>query len=138
MENRTSVSQIACLASSLYMAMLLPYAAVGHHTFAYDYNTSQVAEIVGEVIEVQWESPHVRFRMRTDDGDVWSIESNSPGGMERRTITRETVSVGRRFRLAGFPARDGSNGLHASNILLGDNREVVLRPGSTPRWPAEP
>ncbi len=126
------------LAGSLCMAMLLPCAAIGHHTFAYAYNTSQVAEIVGEVIDVQWESPHVRFRMRTDDGNVWSIESNSPAGMERRTITREAVSVGRRFRLAGFPARDGSNGLHASNILLGENREVVLRPGSRPRWTAQP
>ena len=134
MDIRTSVRQMKFLAGSLCMAMLLPCAAIGHHTFAYAYNTSQVAEIVGEVIDVQWESPHVRFRMRTDDGNVWSIESNSPAGMERRTITREAVSVGRRFRLAGFPARDGSNGLHASNILLGENREVVLRPGSRPRW----
>jgi hypothetical protein len=72
--------------------------------------------------------------MRTDDGVVWTIESNSRNGMERRTISREVISVGNRFRLAGFPARDGSNGMHASNILLADGREVVLRPGSEPRW----
>ena len=138
MDSRTAVSRITCLVGSLCVAMLLPCAAIGHHTFAYVYNTSQVAEIVGEVIDVQWESPHVRFRMRTDDGDVWSIESNSPAGMERRTVTRELVGVGRRFRLAGFPARDGSNGLHASNILLEENTEVVLRPGSRPRWTAQP
>lgn len=113
---------------------MLPLAAGAHHTFAYTYNTSQVAEIVGEVIEVQWESPHIRLRMRTDGGEVWDIESNSPGGMERRAITREMIDVGRRIRMAGFPSRDGSNGLHASNILFEDGREVVLRPGSRTRW----
>ena len=92
------------------------------------------AVLTGEVIGVQWENPHISFSMRTDDGVVWTIESNSPNGMERRTISREVISVGNRFRLAGFPARDGSNGMHASNILLADGREVVLRPGSEPRW----
>ena len=120
--------------ASLLLATALPGTSIAHHTFAYDYNTSQVVEIVGEVIEVQWENPHIQFRMRTENGEVWSIESNSPAGMQRRTVSPEMVSVGSRFRLAGFPARDGSNGMHASNILLGDGREVVLRPGSQPRW----
>ena len=120
--------------ASLLLATALPGTSIAHHTFAYDYNTSQVVEIAGEVIEVQWENPHIQFRMRTENGEVWSIESNSPAGMQRRTVSPEMVSVGSRFRLAGFPARDGSNGMHASNILLGDGREVVLRPGSQPRW----
>ena len=120
--------------ASLLLATALPGTSIAHHTFAYDYNTSQVVEIVGEVIEVQWENPHIQFRMRTENGEVWSIESNSPAGMQRRTVSPEMVSVGSRLGLAGFPARDGSNGMHASNILLGDGREVVLRPGSQPRW----
>ena len=114
--------------------LVLPWSVQAHHTFGYVFNTSQYTEIEGEVIEVVWENPHITFSVRTDDGEVWSIESNSPNGMERRTISREMISVGERFRLAGFPARDGSNGMHASNILLSDGREVVLRPGSKPRW----
>ena len=121
-------------ASLLLGLLFLPWFAFGHHTFGYTYNTSQTAEIEGEVIGVQWENPHISFSMRTDDGVVWTIESNSPNGMERRTISREIISVGNHFRLAGFPARDGSNGMHASNILLADGREIVLRPGSEPRW----
>ena len=116
------------------LAMALAGPLNGHHTFAYVYNTSQVAEIEGEVIELEWENPHIQLRMRTDSGEVWSIESNSPAGMQRRTVNPDMVSVGSRFRLAGFPARDGSNGMHASNILFRDGREVVLRPGSEPRW----
>jgi len=105
-----------------------------HHTFGYVYNTSQYHEIEGEVIFVRWESPHILFNLRTDNGEVWEIESNSPGSLERRSITREIISAGNRFRLAGFPARNGDRGMHASNTLLSDGREVVLRPGTGPRW----
>lgn len=125
------------LTAVVVLATVLPVPSMGHHTFAYDYNTSQVAEIEGEVIELQWENPHVQFRMRTEDGEVWSIESNSPAGMQRRGIFLNTIRAGSRFRLAGFPARDGSNGMHASNILLRDGTEVVLRPGSTPRFSSQ-
>ena len=117
--------------------LLLPGLVFAHHTFGFIYNTSQVVEIEGEVTYVVWENPHILFQMRTDGGEAWSIESNSPNGMARRTLSRDVISVGNHFRLAGFPARDGSNGMHASNILLDDGREVVLRPGSKPRWEAD-
>ncbi len=128
------MNRCARVVAGLFLATAMPGASTGHHTFAYDYNTSQVAEIVGEVIEVQWENPHIRLRVRTGNGEVWSIESNSPAGMQRRTVYPDMVGVGSRLRLAGFPARNGGNAMHASNILLGDGREVVLRPGSQRRW----
>ena len=121
-------------AAVVLAATLAPWLASAHHTYGYEYNTSQYREIEGEVIALQWASPHITFTMRTEDGEIWEIESNSPSGMERRRITQALVAVGERFRLAGFPSRDGSNGMHASNILLEDGREVVLRPGSKPRW----
>lgn len=117
--------------------LLIPWLAFGHHTFGYVFNTSQVAEIEGEVIEVRWVNPHVLFSMRTNEGAVWEIQSNSPNGLERRTISQDIIRAGNRFRLAGFPARDGSNGMYTSNILLADGREVVLRPGSEPRWQSD-
>lgn len=125
------------LTAVMVLATVLPATSAGHHTFAYTYNTSQVAEIEGEVIELQWENPHVQFRMRTEDGEVWSVESNSPAGMQRRGIYLNMIGAGSRIRLAGFPARDGSNGMHASNILLRDGTEVVLRPGSKPRFSSQ-
>ncbi|HEY5622155.1 MAG TPA: DUF6152 family protein [Gammaproteobacteria bacterium] len=131
MSTMTSRNSSYVLAAVIALA---PAFAIAHHTFGYVYNTSQYHEIEGEVIFLRWENPHILFNMRTDDGEVWEIESNSPGGMERRTITREVISPGSRFRLAGFPARNGDRGIHASNILFPDGHEVVLRPGTDPRW----
>ena len=76
MDRRTSVSRTACLVGSLSMAMLLPCAAIGHHTFAYVYNTSQVAEIVGEVIDVQWG----KMGSRTEAGVETTLDGTAPSG----------------------------------------------------------
>ena len=131
MSRKTRLTAIAAVAT------VLPVTSIGHHTFAYTYNTSQVAEIAGKVIEVRWENPHIQIRMRTEDSELWSIESNSPAGMQRRGVNLNMIGAGSRLRLAGFPARDGSNGMHASNILLPDGTEVVLRPGSKPRFSSQ-
>ncbi len=125
-----TVSRLGFLA----VALLLPLATSGHHSFPEHFNTSQIAEIEGEVTEVRWSNPHVSFTMRTVTGEIWKVESNSIRGLEEREISRDVIRVGNRFRLAGFPARDGSHELYTSNILLADGREVVLRPGSEPRW----
>jgi len=111
--------------SVLAVALLLPLAASGHHSFPEHFNTSQIAEIEGEVTDVQWSNPHVSFTMRTADGEIWKIESNSIRGFERRQISRDVIRVGNRFRLAGFPARDGSHELYTSNILLPDGERLI-------------
>ncbi len=120
--------------SFLAIALFLPLTTFGHHSFPEHFNTSQIAEIEGEVTDVRWSNPHVSFTMRTLDGETWKIESNSIRGLERREISQNVIRVGNRFKLAGFPARDGSHEMYTSNILLTDGREVVLRPGSEPRW----
>ena len=111
--------------SVLAVALLLPLAAAGHHSFPEHFNTSQIAEIEGEVTDVQWSNPHVSFTMRTADGEIWKIESNSIRGLERRQISRDVIRVGNRFRLAGFPARDDSHELYTSNILLADGARLI-------------
>jgi len=97
------------------------------------YNTSQKVEVEGEVTEILWSNPHVSFFVRTSDGEVWKIESNSVNQLQRKEITPDILRVGR-VRVAGFPARNGDNGIYVSNLMLATGREEVLRPGVEPRW----
>jgi hypothetical protein len=98
------------------------------------YNTSRFVEIEGEITELAWENPHVRFVVATADGASWRIESNSARGLERRALSRDVLGVGATLRVAGYPARDGGKELYTSHMLLPDGRELVLRPGIGPRW----
>lgn len=132
--NMPQTKDIVRRPSFLAIALLLPLTTSAHHSFPEHFNTSRIAEIEGEVTNVQWSNPHVSFTMRTAEGETWIIQSNSIRGLERREISQDVIRVGNRFKLAGFPARNGSHEMYTSNILLADGREVVLRPGAELRW----
>jgi hypothetical protein len=106
----------------------------GHHSFPVTFNTSQVTEVDGVVTELRWFDPHVVFSVEASDGGVWEVESNSIRGMLRYGISEQMLAVGTSITIAGFPARNGDTKMYSSNLLLSDGTEIVLRPGSEPRW----
>lgn len=116
---------------------VLPALALAHHSFPVTFNTSQVAEVTGAIVELRWADPHVYFSVERDNGEVWEVESNSIGGLARSGITAETLAVDTRITIAGFPARNGDRKMYSSNLLLPDGTEKVLRPGSERRWTSD-
>ncbi len=115
----------------------IPTMLFGHHSFPAFYNTSQVAEVLGQVVAVQWENPHVQFSIQTETGELWEIESNSIRGLQRAELSQSLIAVDTRLKVAGFPALNGETKMYSSNLLLPDGREIVLRPGSERRWTTE-
>ena len=93
-----------------------------------------VTEIQGEVTEVLWRNPHVRFSVRTAEGAVWDVETNSVSIIRRMDVPPGLLNVGDTIRVAGFPERRGRTAMWANNILLADGRELVTRPGAEPHW----
>jgi hypothetical protein len=114
--------------------------ALAHHSFAM-YDTTSVIEIEGELAEVRWRNPHVRFTLNvTDDAGAvtaWELETSSPGMLDRMDVPQELLRVGERVRVAGNPAADGSPELFTTNLLLSSGREVLLRFRDQPRWAAD-
>jgi Family of unknown function (DUF6152) len=114
--------------------LLTAAAAIAHHSSAGVYAMDTIVELEGEVTEVLWRNPHVRFAIRTADGSVWGIETNSVSILRRMEIGPDVVAVGEHVKVAGSPSRRNDNELWVNNLLLADGREVVLRPGVEPRW----
>jgi hypothetical protein len=119
----------ACLSS-----LLVPLASNGHHSFPQIFNTSQVVDIEGTIVVLNWRNPHVTFAVLTANGERWDVESNSTRGMERYGVAAEALAVGTVLTVAGFPARNGDQSIYSSNLLLNGGVEYVIRPGSEPRW----
>ncbi len=112
------------------------FAAFGHHSANVTYDVTSVVEVQGEITEISWRNPHVRFKVRAADApnDIWDIESNSISILQRMGITAERVRVGDRVAVAGAPARRGGNQMFASNMLLPNGEELLLEPEATSRW----
>lgn len=117
--------------------LLAPLAALAHHSVAGTFDTSEITEAEGEVTSVLWRNPHVRFSLSTtgENGEVetWAIEMTSLSSLRRRGVDSQFLVVGDTVRVAGNPAKDGTDQLYVRNLLLAGGEEVVLSNGG-PRW----
>ncbi len=118
----------ACLISSI---------ALGHHS-TFEFDLDVVHELTGEIVRVQWRNPHVRIsiRVRDDDGieQIWEMEAQDINSLDRAGVPRDLVEIGQVVRVAGSPSsrRDGS--LLLTNLLLPDDREILMHLSGRPRW----
>lgn len=127
---RRRVGQVAAWgACSL---LILPGSPVNaHHSSAPFYENREV-EVEGEITEVLWQNPHIRFTLRGDDGRDWDIETTSVSILSRWGLDEDVVEVGTRVRLAGRAGRQSDTAMWVSNMLLPSGQEVLL--SSRPRW----
>lgn len=128
-----------CLAAAL--VFFLPLTSSAHHSFAAGYDQERTVELEGELTEVRWQNPHIRFTLVTGEGAAkvsWGIESLSANGVTRDGISASLFKVGDRIRIAGNPSRRGLNQVWVTNVLLPSGTEVVLGGGQRqPRWSDE-
>ena len=127
------------------MATLADTATAHHSIFALYMDT--FAEVEGVVTGMDLRNPHIRLTMLVENDlgeeEIWNLEGDSANAVERRGITRETLRVGDRVRVAGYPSRFGRRELLITNILMPDGKERLMSERPRPwRWaqppPAEP
>jgi len=117
---------------------LIPLAAasfspllLAHHgavTNSVLYETDEVVELEGEMVEVFWHNPHTRGRLSVvdDSGEetIWEIElGGGPQAMARRGLSADDF-VGR-VRVAGFVSRRGNNTFGPIHVLLPSGVELT-------------
>jgi len=121
--------------------LMLPVPALTHHSVAANFDEQIVVELEGEITQVYWRNPHVRFSVRVEDPQgqdvLWDVETTSVSTLRRMDISQALVAVGDTVRVAGNPARRGAPLLYVNNLLLSDGREAVMTAGGSPRWAAE-
>ncbi len=127
------------LGAALFLAGLcvLPLTVLGHHSAVVTYHTDQIVEAEGEITNIIWKNPHVRFTINVTDADgrtaPWNIESIPASRLVRVGVSEDVVRVGQTVRVAGYPSRRSTTDMYALNLLLPDGREMLL---DTPvaRW----
>jgi hypothetical protein len=118
------------------LTVFVPSAVLGHHSVAY-YSGARV-ELTGEITDVRWQNPHIRFALRTieDDGAerIWRLESSSIFLREKDGVTRDLFKVGDRVRVFGRTSPQNPADLLVTNMLLPDGREAPLWPNTEPHF----
>jgi Family of unknown function (DUF6152) len=114
--------------TALAVGLAVTNAAGAHHSFAVFFNTdSQLVRITGVVRDFQFRNPHGVITLDVPKGRqqiVWRAETNSPSVLRRRGWTPDSLHVGDKVTLEGWPARDGSRYIRLRSAQLADGRPV--------------
>ena len=110
-------------------------AAAHHSPFIY-FDPSTTIEAEGVVTSVNWRNPHVSFEL-TADGVSWEVEANAVSILRRMGLDAGTVQVGDAVTVAGWQPKDGGTRIFLTNMLIEGRAEVIMWPGTPPRWSSD-
>jgi hypothetical protein len=103
-----------------------------HHSFAVFFDTdSQLRKITGVVKEFRFTNPHGVVTLAVVEGNhevIWRAETNSPSILRRRGWTSDSLHVGDRITVEGWPARDGSKYLRMRAATRANGEPVGTAP----------
>lgn len=131
---------------SLWAAAVLcgAFAAVvpvlAHHSFSAQFDRNKPKTLVGPVTKVDWINPHARFFMDVKDeaGKTvnWEVELGAPAILMRSGWTRNSLGVGHAVTVNGSLAKDGSNVINATTVMLDGKRLFAGSSGGDSQNPA--
>ncbi len=117
-------------------ALLIAVAApiFAHHSVSAEFDVRRQITFAGVITKVEWSNPHVYFYVDVKDGSErvtnWAFESAGPNTLARLGWMRDTLKVGDRVTVVGFPARDGAHVASAQEITLSNGRKVLGEPAA--------
>ena len=113
-------------------AVLTPFVASGHHSFAVFFDPSKNVSVTGKVKAFRFTNPHGLVVLEVTDaqGHVreWRAETNAPAVLVRRGWTRDAIKPGETITIEGWPSRDGKPYIRLSRALRPDGSLVGSAP----------
>jgi hypothetical protein len=108
--------------------VLMAAPALAHHSFAAEFDGARRVSFQGVVTKVEWTNPHTYFfvDVKNDAGRTvnWAFETAGPNLLARLGWKRDSLKVGDRVTVIGYPAWDGAKIASARSVILADGHTV--------------
>jgi len=117
------------LTSLIALAMMMSTFAVGHHSFAAQFDINRPVKLVGTVTEMRFANPHawLYISVEQEDGTVvnWALETGRAGNILIRNGWRpKHLPPGTVVHADGWLARNGSNTANIRSVTLPDGTRL--------------
>ena len=118
------LKSLAAVAAFALLVAAVPLWA--HHSFAAEYDGSQLVTLKGVISKVEWTNPHIYIYLDVKDASgkvtTWSLEGYPPNTLKRTGFPREILKVGDEITATAYKSRDGSS--------TGAGREITFSDGT--------
>ena len=111
---------------------------LAHHSFAAEFDYDSTGTIEGEVIEVLFVNPHVRYFVAVVDAagteTIWDTQTSSVSALTRYGWVKDSIRLGEKVTLTGNLGRDNTRKLWIREVVKEDG--TIIRPvagGAEPR-----
>ena len=116
---------------ALCAGFLLTGNAFAHHSYAAEFDRDSPMTIEGEVVEVWFRSPHVRYYIKVTDEDgnevVWDTRGLTPVKLVRQGWMKDTIKVGDKIRIHGHVGHTNKTIMSILDVTLPDGRVLTSR-----------
>jgi hypothetical protein len=116
----------------LCCVVIRPSAA--HHSVAAEFDRTQTGELRGEITQIWFTNPHVRYRLSVTFADGtredWELQAGNVTNLLRVNWTADSLRVGDRITVTGDLGRNGARKLNIRELETADGR--VLPPRERP------
>ena len=99
--------------------------ALGHHSFAAEFDANKPVTLKGTITKVEWTNPHTWFYIDVEEGGKvvnWAVEGGAPNVLYREGWRPTSLKAGDKVTITGSRAKDGSNLANATLVQLPDGK----------------
>jgi len=112
------------------LVILAAVAAMAHHAYTAEFDTTKPVKLSGVLTKVEWTNPHIWIYLDVKDekGVVtnWGFSVSPPGMLQRRGITKNSLKLGEVLTITGHRAKDGSNNASGNVVTFADGRDALI------------
>ena len=115
----------------IVLGSLYTEVSLSHHSFTAEFTAERTVIMQGQVGEVWFRNPHVRYILRVENSEGisenWDLRGSPVVWLARKGWTKDSIKVGDKIIVEGYPGHSGRKMLSLIRVTLANGNVLIDR-----------